>query len=177
MASTKWGIGAKVNHPKYGEGIITGIDLETYQIFFRDNGDIDIARDYEGLELIEDAKEPDNSITIEDVEEVVGNVLQEYADFTPTIQMGDRWEEGTMTLQPGNPDLKPKEVPIKNFFYKITMVRERLRVLEQQINKNENLSEEEKINLQQYITRSYGSLTTFNVLFKYKEDQFKGEKK
>lgn len=173
MASTKWSIGAKVKHPKYGEGVITGMDMDTYQIFFRDNGDLDIARDYEGLELIEDAQEPDNSITIEDVEEVVGNVLQEYADFTPTIQMGDRWEGGTMTLQPANPDLKPKEVPIENFFHKIVMVRERLRVLEQQVNKQESLSEEEKINLQQYITRCYGSLTTFNILFKYKDDQFK----
>lgn len=174
MASTKLSIGAKVKHPKYGEGIITGANMDIYQIFFRDKGDMEIARDYEGLELLEDAQEPDNSLTIEDVEEVVGNVLQEYADFTPTVQLGERWQGGTVTLQPANPEQKPKEIPVENFFHKITMVRERLRVLEQRINNHESLSEEDKVNLQQYITRSYGSLTSFNILFKYKDDQFKG---
>jgi hypothetical protein len=38
------------------------------------------------------------------------------------------------------------------------------------------LSDEDKLNLQQYITRIYGSLTTFNVLFRDKEDWFVGEK-
>ncbi len=80
-----------------------------------------------------------------------------------------------MIFQPANKELKPKEIPMETFFHKITMIRDRLRVLEQQINSHKGLSEEDKINLQQYITRSYGSLTTFNVLFKNPEDGFKGE--
>ena len=80
-----------------------------------------------------------------------------------------------MFLQPEDKNLKPKEMPIEAFFHKIVMVRDRLRVMEQRINASK-LEEEEKINLQQYITRIYGSLTSFNVLFKNKEDQFVGEK-
>ena len=90
--------------------------------------------------------------------------------------MGDRWQGGTMLLQPKDLSLKPKEIPIEAFFHKIVMLRDRIRVLEQQVNAHKKLSDEEKVNLQQYITRIYGSLTTFNVLFKNKEQWFIGEK-
>jgi hypothetical protein len=82
-----------------------------------------------------------------------------------------------MILQPADKTLKGKDIPIEDFFHKIVMLRDRLRVLEQNINSSKNLSDEEKVNMQQYITRCYGSLTTFNVLFKDKEDWFVGEKK
>jgi hypothetical protein len=94
----------------------------------------------------------------------------------PKIELGTRWKDGEMILKPGDPKLASKSVPIETFFHKIVMVRDRLRVLEQQINAQKVLTAGEKVEMQQYITRIYGSLTTFNVLFKEKEDQFVGQK-
>ena len=103
-------------------------------------------------------------------------ILRLWNGASEVVRLGDRWLGGTMVLQPADKSLKPKEIPIEDFFHKIVMLRDRLRVMEQQINAHKKLSDEDKVNLQQYITRIYGSLTTFNVLFKNKEQWFVGEK-
>jgi hypothetical protein len=90
------------------------------------------------------------------------------------VPLATRWRRGTMILKPGDTTLQSKEVPIETFFHKIVMVRDRLRVMEQKINAHKVMEEDEKIDLQQYITSIYGSLTTFNVLFKETHHQFKG---
>ncbi|HJU45905.1 MAG TPA: hypothetical protein VJ647_03930, partial [Chitinophagaceae bacterium] len=95
---------------------------------------------------------------------------------TEAVALGDKWKGGVMLLQPADKTQKPKEIPIDIFFHKIVMLRDRVRVMEQQINAHKQLSDEEKVNLQQYITRIYGTLTTFNVLFRDKEHWFVGEK-
>lgn len=93
------------------------------------------------------------------------------------VEMGDRWKDGELVLVPGREGTQEKRIPLDVFFKKIVMVRDKLRVLEQKINGNKRLTDEEKVQLQQYITGCYGSLTTFNVLFKDKEDQFSGQKR
>ena len=115
-------------------------------------------------------------VSLSDIEILLINIIKKYSDLQERVELGNRWSGGTVVLKPGDTSLKPKEIPIDVFFQKVVMLRDRLRVLEQHINANKKLSDEEKLNLQQYITRCYGSLTTFNVLFKYSTDQFVGEK-
>ena len=177
-------IGAKVEHPQFGVGIVTRVNLTTTRVFFLNRGDKEIANSFQGLKLLEPsaaeggggAHGGGGGISLADLEKVFSGVLRRYADFPELVEMGDRWKRGLMILKPGSPELKPREIPIESFFHKVVLVRDRLRVLEQRINSNEKLEDEEKVNLQQYITRVYGSLTTFNVLFKHKEQHFIGDK-
>lgn len=92
------------------------------------------------------------------------------------VPLAQKWEGGTVKLVPGNPQLQAKDLPIDGLFHKVVMIRNNLRTLEQKLNAHPKLTDAEKVELQQYITRSYGSLTTFNVLFKDKGDQFVGQK-
>lgn len=91
---------------------------------------------------------------------------QNNADLAP------KWQNGTIKLVPDNPDLKAHEIPIDTLMHKIVMIRNNIRVLEQQINSSEDLSEGERIKFQSYITRCYGSLTSFNFLFANEDDKF-----
>lgn len=169
-------IGARISHPKFGEGIVTGEDLSTWNIFFRE-GDKQIAKSFEHFELLEYGQAPaENALSLDDVEKSLKKILKEAEVIQHPVELGGKWEGGTMILKPANADLKSKEIEIETFFHKIVMMRDKLRVLEQNINSNKTLSDEEKVHLQQYITRCYGSMTTFNVLFADKEDYFSGSK-
>ncbi len=92
------------------------------------------------------------------------------------IRLANKWEGGAIVLKPGDPNTAPKELPLDALLHKVVMIRDRLRVLEAKINAHEKLSDAEKVDFQQYVTRCYGSLTTFNVLFKDEKDKFVGEK-
>jgi hypothetical protein len=103
-------------------------------------------------------------------------ILREALEVTGHVPLAGKWDGGTVVLKPRDATLQAKEIPIDAFFHKVVMVRDRLRVLEQKINAHDKLSDAEKVEMQQYITKCYGSLTTFNVLFADKADQFTGEK-
>jgi len=168
------GIGSRVRHPAYGDGVVIRLHRAAYDVCFMLYGIKQVGKEYEKWEIVE-AIPPEEGISFNEVEKSMIKVLRAFSDITEVVPLGDRWDGGVMILRPGEEGLKEKEVPIETFFHKIVMLRDRLRVIEQRINSS-NLSDEEKVNLQQYITRIYGSLTTFNILFKYKEDQFIGEK-
>ncbi|MFT5383625.1 MAG: hypothetical protein ACI8VT_003017 [Saprospiraceae bacterium] len=168
------GIGSRVKHPAYGDGVIIRLHAVAYEICFMTFGIKDVGRNYENLEII-DAIETQEVVSFSEAEASLIKILRNWSDVNEIVDLGDKWDKGKMILQPKDDSLKPKEIPIDSFFHKIVMVRDRVRVMEQRINSS-NLSDEEKVNLQQYITRIYGSLTSFNILFKYKEDHFVGEK-
>ena len=166
------GIGARVEHPKFGEGIVVGLDQSTVEVFFKSEGDRSIDRSYEGLEIIESPAEVDSVLDIDTVLDSIRKVIQEFIDKPEPIEMAGKWDGGSLVIKPGDDELQSKEIPIDSFFHKIVMVRDRLRVLEQNINSHDKLTDADKVHLQQYISRIYGSLTTFNVLFAKKDDHF-----
>ncbi len=170
------GIGTRLQHIQYGPGVIVGVRYATYQISFIHHGIKEIDKDDAALEEIIPENVTAEIETHSDVERSLLKILRLWGGITETVKLGDRWIGGTMLLQPADKSLKPKEIPIDDFFHKIVMLRDRLRVMEQQINAHKKLTDEEKVNLQQYITRIYGTLTTFNVLFRDKEKWFVGEK-
>jgi hypothetical protein len=170
------GIGTRLQHTQHGPGVIVGVKYATYLISFIYHGVKEIDKNDPKLEEIIPENVTEEIETHSDVERSLLKILRLWGGITEQVPIGDRWQKGTMILQPADKTLKPKEVPIEEFFHKIVMLRDRLRVMEQQINAHKGLSDEEKVNLQQYITRIYGTLTTFNVLFKNKEHWFIGEK-
>ena len=168
------GISSRIDHPEHGKGVVTNVTSKHYWVTFIDKGleTIDIDSEFE---IIEAAEDDVDTISFFEVERSLKAILRKWSDVSEVVAIADKWKGGKLILEPGDTNLQSKELPIDTFFHKITMVRDRLRVMEQKIN-SLNLEEQEKIDLQQYITRSYGSLTSFNVLFKLKSQQFVGQK-
>ena len=176
MEQTLLGVGTRLQHTRYGPGVIVGIRYATYLISFIHKGIIEVDKTDEELDDIQPENVTLEIETTSEVEKSLLKILRLWGDVTEIVPLGDRWKGGTMLLQPYDKNQKPKELPIDIFFHKIVMLRDRLRVLEQNINSHKILTDADKVNLQQYITRIYGSFTTFNVLFKNKEQWFIGEK-
>lgn len=168
------GIGSRIDHSEYGKGVITNLTSKHYWVTFIENGLETIELDSE-FEVIEASDKDVDTISLFDVESSLVEILKKFSDISELVTIADKFKCGKLILEPADKSLKASEMPIDAFFHKITMVRDRLRVMEQKINSS-NLEEQEKIDLQQYITRSYGSLTTFNVLFKHKDHNFVGQK-
>ncbi|MCU7551232.1 hypothetical protein OCK74_19075 [Chitinophagaceae bacterium LB-8] len=176
MDQLNLGIGTRLQHTQYGPGVIVGVRYATYLISFIYHGVKEIDKNDTNLEEIIPENVTEEIETHSEVEKSLLKILRLWGGVNEVVSIGDRWQGGTMILQPADKSLKPKDIPIEAFFHKIVMLRDRLRVLEQQINAHKKLTDDEKVNIQQYITRIYGSLTTFNVLFKNKEQWFVGEK-
>lgn len=168
------GVGSRVNHHLYGVGVITKLHKKVYEVCFIEQGIKTVSKDFE-MEIV-DKIEAEHNISFSEAEDALIRILEAYGGVTDMVPLGDRWKNGMMILRPGDKSLKEKEVELDVFFHKIVMLRDRLRVMEQKINAHKVMTDDEKVELQQYITRIYGSLTTFNVLFKHKGDQFEGEK-
>lgn len=168
------GVGSRVRHADFGDGVVINLKSNSYTITFVQHG-TKVIKLNTPLEIIEAVELDNDFVSLFDVEQSLTKILQKWLDASETIPLGDKWKGGKIILKPGRSDLSPKEMTIDSFFHKIVMTRDRLRVLEQRINASK-LDDEEKVNMQQYITKIYGSMTSFNLLFKYNEHYFVGEK-
>lgn len=174
------GIGSRVEHPNFGRGVVVDMGTEFNNIWFKSaNAVRSIGKNFEGLRILTSVEQSEATgvVNMADLEFMLHKVLDDRTDISDIVPLANKWQGGMMTLKPFEEGMQSKEISIETFFHKIVMVRDRIRVMEQQINANKKLTDEEKVDLQQYITRIYGSLTTFNVLFKNTEDAFKGSGK
>jgi len=169
------GVGSRIKHPEHGMGVIIHVHKRAYDVGYIDKGIKAMLRDTH-VEVIE-AMPSEYDVSFTEAEDALIKILREWSDVTEVIHIAEKWEGGTLLMQPKDKSMQGKEVPIETFFHKIVMLRDRLRVLEQKVNAHNKLTDSEKVEMQQYITRIYGSLTTFNVLFKLKADYFVGDKK
>ena len=176
MTREMFGIGSRISHAIHGKGVVIGVRPMDYQVVFMDKGEVLIRKDDGQITVIERIEPDQDMVSLHDIEQVFTGILRRWSDVTEIVPIHDHWKRGTFILQPFDRSMASKEVPIDAFFHKIVMLRDRLRVLEQRINAHKVLDDEDKVNIQQYITRIYGTLTTFNVLFRDKEDHFVGEK-
>jgi len=169
-------VGMKTRHPQYGVGIVKTVSEKTAQIRF-DEGEKTVDPELSGLA----PGEPLATLTGLDLPlpQLIRTTLDAALDRlgfdrpdSVVDQLGPRWHNGKAVLHPADPALQTKEIPLETFFHKVVGIRNQLRVLEQKINAHEKLSDGEKVEMQQYISRCYGSLTTFNILFRNREDQF-----
>ena len=169
-------IGMHVRHPQYGVGEVKTLTEVTAEISFDDarrtiapaSSELTPA---EPTATVSELQLPLSSF-IRETAQVIVEALGLEKDDTIVEGIANRWQRGTLVLRPADASVQSKEVPLETFFHKIVMIRNNLRVLEQKVNASDKLTDADKIDLQQYITRCYGSLTTFNIFFKNKEDQF-----
>ena len=167
------GIGSRVKHPAFGDGVVVRLHVAAYEVCFTQFGLKMVGKDYDNWQIVERIP-TEESVTFTEAEQSLMRILRAWSGISlEKIPLGDRWKNGKMTLS--GDGVQPKEIPIETFFHKIVMMRDRLRVLEQNINAHKKLDDEDKVNLQQYITRCYGSMTSFNFLFRNREDYFVGE--
>lgn len=166
----KFGIGSVVSHPHFGRGRIVAYDRDSYVIAFKGGETKTVGFAFDLLKGEELSGDPE----MDRIKQAVREVLNDFGWVDVETEMGKRWVGGMLRMIPGKDDTQPKDVPIEMFFKKIIGVRDKLRVLEQKINAHPTLTPEDKLEMDGYITRCYGSMTTFNVLFASKEGQFKG---
>lgn len=171
-------LGMRVKHPKYGVGVVKRILEHTADLQF-DDGIHTVAPATSELAPAEaQAALSGLEVSLNQlIDQVVSSTLRQAGLERPDAvvnELGARWHKGRMVLHPSDPALQTKEIPLETLFHKIVMMRNNLRVLEQKVNGHPQLSDAEKVEMQQYISRCYGSMTTFNLFFKEKEDQFGG---
>ena len=147
----------QVRHPRYGVGTVKALTEHTADISFDDaprtvdpsTSDVTVA---EPTASLTEMQMPLSALIRETAQAMVDALGLEKSDQL-VEGLAARWQQGTVVLRPADASLQAKEVPLETFFHKIVMIRNNLRVLEQKVNAHEKLSDADKFDLQQYITR------------------------
>jgi hypothetical protein len=169
--TARFGLGSIVRHRDFGRGRVVDYDQERYVILFP-GGDVKmVAFAFEGITADGSPGDPE----LDRIVQAMRDVLGDHGWLDVDLELSKRWVGGTLKLVPGKDDTQAKDVPIEVFLKKLIGIRDKLRVLEQKLNSHPSLAPEEKLELQGYITRCYGSLTTFNVLFSNRASWFVGQ--
>ena len=166
----------KIRHPAYGVGSVVGITEHTADILFEDgkrtiSPESSAIEPAEAIATVSGTEMPLKQL----IERTVGAFVDRLGIEKPENVRGEmalRFHKGTIVIQPADKSLQSKEIDIDTFFHKVVMMRNQLRVLEQKLNAHDKLTEAEKVEMQSYITRCYGTMTTFNVLFREKDAGF-----
>jgi hypothetical protein len=170
--------GLNVLHPQFGLGDVKVLTEKTAEVLFNEG------RKTLTDEQVKELRPAEPRAKLEGLEKPLRDLIAEVVDITTqklnlqvtnddlAPQLAPKWQGGRIVLQPSDPALAAKEIELDVFFHKVVMVRDNLRVLEQKINAHPKLNDAERVELQHYITKSYGSLTTFNLLFREKEQTF-----
>jgi hypothetical protein len=170
--------GLQVLHPEYGLGDVKIVAEKSAEVLFNEG------RKTLSEEMLAHLKPSEPTAKLEGLDQPLRDLIADVVEATVdqldlkfdrdelAPQLAPRWVGGRFVLHPFDATLATKEVELEVFFRKIVSLRDNLRVLEQKINAHPKLNDAERIELQHYITKSYGSLTTFNLLFKEKEGTF-----
>jgi len=170
--------GLQVLHPQWGLGDVKVLTEKTAEVLFNEGrktlteDQVTALKPAEARAKIEGLEKPLRDLIAEVVEATVAKLDLKVDADEVSPQLAPRWAGGKVVLHPNDPALTTKEIELEVFFRKVVLVRDYLRVLEQKINSHPKLNDAERVELQYYITKSYGSLTTFNLLFKEKEQTF-----
>ena len=159
-------IGAWIEHPQLGVGRVANSNENAWVVSFPGVGLRNVQPNEVGVREVPAPPQEDP------IKRAVREVLDEYG-FGAVAEIAGRWEGGEIVVRSAT-GAQDHRMEVDKLFHKVVMIRDRLRVLEQKINANKTLSGAEKVDLQQYVTRCYGSLTSLNFLFKRDEDKFRG---
>ncbi|MDH3591698.1 MAG: hypothetical protein OER88_07460 [Planctomycetota bacterium] len=158
-------IGAWIEHPQLGVGRVTNIKDTTYIVAFPGVGLRNVESHEAGVREVDAPPQEDP------IKRAMREILDEYG-FGGAAEIAGRWEGGEIVVRSPS-GAQEHRLEVDKLFGKVVMIRDRLRVLEQKVNANKTLQNSEKVDLQQYITRCYGSLTSLNFLFKNDADKFR----
>ena len=146
------GIGSRIDHSEYGKGVVTNVTSKEYWVTFIENGLETIAIDSD-FEVIATVADEVDTVSFFDIESSLVQILKRWSDTSEVTPIADKWKGGNLIIEAKDSSMQNKVIPIDTFFHKIVMVRDRIRVMEQKINSSKNMDDQEKIDLQQYITR------------------------